>query len=112
MLPPMAIFFPLFTLLEDSGFLPRIAYNLDKPFMRCRACGKQALTMAMGFGCNAAGVVGCRIIDSPRERLIAMLTNSFVPCNGRFPTLTALITMFFCRNCRRHSLLPGIRPVF
>ena len=95
MLPPMAIFFPLFTLLEDSGFLPRIAYNLDKPFMRCRACGKQALTMAMGFGCNAAGVVGCRIIDSPRERLIAMLTNSFVPCNGRFPTLTALITMFF-----------------
>lgn len=95
MLPPMAIFFPLFTLLEDSGFLPRIAYNLDKPFMRCRACGKQALTMAMGFGCNAAGVVGCRIIDSPRERLIAMLTNSFAPCNGRFPTLTALITMFF-----------------
>ena len=95
MLPPMAIFFPLFTLLEDSGFLPRIAYNLDKPFMRCRACGKQALTMAMGFGCNSAGVVGCRIIDSPRERLIAMLTNSFVPCNGRFPTLTALITMFF-----------------
>ena len=95
MLPPMAIFFPLFTLLEVSGFLPRIAYNLDKPFMRCRACGKQALTMAMGFGCNAAGVVGCRIIDSPRERLIAMLTNSFVPCNGRFPTLTALITMFF-----------------
>ncbi len=95
MLPPMAIFFPLFTLLEDSGFLPRIAYNLDKPFMRCRACGKQALTMAMGFGCNAAGVVGCRIIDSPRERLIAMLTNNFVPCNGRFPTLTALITVFF-----------------
>ena len=95
MLPPMAIFFPLFTLLEDSGFLPRIAYNLDKPFMRCRACGKQALTMAMGFGCNAAGVVGCRIIDSPRERLIAMLTNSFVPCKGRFPTLTALLTMFF-----------------
>ena len=95
MLPPMAIFFPLFTLLEEAGFLPRIAYNLDKPFMRCRACGKQALTMAMGFGCNAAGVVGCRIIDSPRERLIAMLTNSFVPCNGRFPTLTALITMFF-----------------
>ena len=95
MLPPMAIFFPLFTLLEEAGFLPRIAYNLDKPFMRCRACGKQALTMAMGFGCNAAGVVGCRIIDSPRERLIAMLTNSFAPCNGRFPTLTALITMFF-----------------
>ena len=95
MLPPMAIFFPLFTLLEDSGYLPRIAYNLDRPFQRCRACGKQALTMAMGFGCNAAGVVGCRIIDSERERLLAILTNSFVPCNGRFPTLIALLTMFF-----------------
>lgn len=95
MLPPMAIFFPLFTLLEDAGFLPRIAYNLDKPFQKCHACGKQALTMCMGFGCNAAGVVGCRIIDSPRERLIAILTNSFVPCNGRFPTLIALLTMFF-----------------
>ncbi len=95
MLPPMAIFFPLFSLLEDSGYLPRIAYNLDKPFKKCRACGKQSLTMAMGFGCNAAGVVGCRIIDSPRERLIAMLTNSFVPCNGRFPTLIAIISMFF-----------------
>jgi len=83
MLPPMAIFFPLFTLLEDSGYLPRIAYNLDKPFKRCCACGKQALTMCMGFGCNAAGVVGCRIIDSPRERLLAILTNNFVPCNGR-----------------------------
>ena len=94
MLPPMAIFFPLFALLEDVGVLPRIAYNLDGPFQRCSACGKQALTMCMGFGCNAAGVVGCRIIDSPRERLIAVLTNSFVPCNGRFPTLTALITMF------------------
>ena len=85
MLPPMAIFFPLFTLLEDFGYLPRIAYNLDRPFQCCKACGKQALTMAMGFGCNAAGVTGCRIIDSPRERLIAILTNSFVPCNGRFP---------------------------
>lgn len=95
MLPPMAIFFPLFTLLEDTGYLPRIAYNLDKPFKRCCACGKQALTMCMGFGCNAAGVVGCRIIDSPRERLLAILTNSFVPCNGRFPTLIAIITMFF-----------------
>lgn len=95
MLPPMAIFFPLFTLLEDVGYLPRIAYNLDKPFCKCHACGKQALTMAMGFGCNAAGVTGCRIIDSPRERLIAILTNSFVPCNGRFPILIALITMFF-----------------
>ena len=95
MLPPMAIFFPLFTLLEDGGYLPRIAYNLDKPFKACKACGKQALTMAMGFGCNAAGVVGCRIIDSPRERLLAVLTNSFVPCNGRFPTLIAILTMFF-----------------
>ncbi len=95
MLPPMAIFFPLFTLLEDAGYLPRIAYNLDKPFAKCNACGKQALTMCMGFGCNAAGVVGCRIIDSPRERLLAILTNAFVPCNGRFPTLIALITMFF-----------------
>ncbi len=85
MLPPMAIFFPLFTLLEDVGYMPRIAYNLDKPFRKCRACGKQALTMCMGFGCNAAGVVGCRIIDSPRERLLAIITNSFVPCNGRFP---------------------------
>lgn len=85
MLPPMAIFFPLFTLLEDAGYLPRIAYNLDRPFQRCSACGKQALTMAMGFGCNAAGVVGCRIIDSPRERLLAILTNNFVPCNGRLP---------------------------
>ena len=95
MLPPMAIFFPLFTLLEDAGYLPRVAYNLDKPFQRCCACGKQALTMCMGFGCNAAGVVGCRIIDSERERLLAILTNCFVPCNGRFPTLIALLTMFF-----------------
>ena len=95
MLPPMAIFFPLFTLLEDFGYLPRVAFVLDHAFQRAHACGKQALTMAMGFGCNAAGVVGCRIIDSPRERLIAMLTNSFVPCNGRFPTLIAILTMFF-----------------
>lgn len=95
MLPPMAIFFPLFTLLEDAGYLPRVAYNLDRPFKRCNACGKQALTMCMGFGCNAAGIVGCRIIDSPRERLIAMLTNVFVPCNGRFPAMITIITMFF-----------------
>lgn len=95
MLPPMAIFFPLFTLLEDAGYLPRVAYNLDRPFKRCCACGKQALTMCMGFGCNAAGIVGCRIIDSPRERLIAMVTNNFVPCNGRFPMLISIITMFF-----------------
>lgn len=95
MLPPMAIFFPLFTLLEDVGYLPRIAYNLDRPFQCCRACGKQSLTMCMGFGCNAAGVTGCRIIDSPRERLLAVLTNSFVPCNGKFPTLIALLAIFF-----------------
>ena len=95
MLPPMAIFFPLFTFLEDVGYLPRIAYNLDRPFCRCHACGKQSLTMCMGFGCNAAGVVGCRIIDSPRERLLAILTNTFVPCNGRFPTFIVLLTVFF-----------------
>ena len=95
MLPPMAIFFPLFTILEDLGYLPRVAFNLDGAFKKCSACGKQSLTMAMGFGCNAAGVVGCRIIDSPRERLAAVITNSFVPCNGRFPTLISIISMFF-----------------
>ncbi|MDU3089086.1 MAG: ferrous iron transport protein B [Clostridium sp.] len=95
MLPPMAIFFPLFTLLEDLGYLPRVAFNLDNFFKKSNACGKQALTMCMGFGCNAAGIVGCRIIDSPRERLIAIITNNFVPCNGRFPTLITIITMFF-----------------
>ena len=95
MLPPMAIFFPLFTLLEDAGVLPRIAFNLDKYFKKSGACGKQALTMCMGIGCNCAGIVGCRIIDSPRERLIAIVTNSFVPCNGRFPFLIAVIAMFF-----------------
>ena len=95
MLPPMAIFFPLFTLLEDAGFLPRVAYNLDRPFQRCRACGKQSLCMLMGLGCNAVGVTGCRIIDSKRERLLAILTNSIIPCNGRFPLLIALLTMFF-----------------
>ena len=95
MLPPMAIFFPLFTLLEDFGYLPRIAFNLDHAFCKAHACGKQALTMSMGLGCNAAGVVGCRIIDSPRERMIAILTNSFIPCNGRFPTLIAIMTIFF-----------------
>lgn len=95
MLPPMAIFFPLFTLLEDLGYLPRAAFNLDRYFKRAGACGKQSLTMAMGFGCNAVGITGCRIIDSPRERLIAILTNNFVPCNGRFPALIAIITIFF-----------------
>ena len=95
MLPPMAIFFPLFTLLEDAGYLPRVAFNLDRAFRKAGAHGRQSLTMCMGFGCNACGVMGCRIIDSPRERLIAILTNNFVPCNGRFPTLIALLTMFF-----------------
>ena len=95
MLPPMAIFFPLFTLLEDAGFLPRIAFNLDKLFNKAKCHGKQALTMCMGLGCNACGVTGARIIDSPRERLIAILTNVFTPCNGRFPSLIAIITMFF-----------------
>lgn len=100
MLPPMAIFFPLFTLLEDFGYLPRVAFNLDKFFRKSGADGKAALTMCMGFGCNACGVIGCRIISSPRERIIAMLTNSFVPCNGRFPTLIAIITMFLIGNVR------------
>ncbi len=95
MLPPMAIFFPLFTLLEDLGYLPRAAYNLDRLFKRSGSCGKQSLTMAMGLGCNAAGVTGCRIIESPRERIIAIITNSFMPCNGRFPTLITLISVFF-----------------
>ena len=95
MLPPMAIFFPLFTLLEDFGYLPRVAFNLDHSFQKAHTCGKQALTICMGFGCNAAGVIGCRIIDSPRERLIAILTNNFAPCNGRLPTIIALIAMFF-----------------
>lgn len=99
MLPPMAIFFPLFSALEDLGYLPRVAFLLDRPFARCRACGKQALTMCMGLGCNSVGVMGCRIIDSPRERKIAMLTNSFVPCNGRLPTLSLLITLFFTFGC-------------
>lgn len=107
MLPPMAIFFPLFTFLEDVGFLPRIAFNLDGFFQRAKTCGKQALTMCMGFGCNAAGVVGARIIDSPRERLIAIITNSFVPCNGRFPTLIAIISMFFVAGVSGGSSLAG-----
>ncbi len=94
MLPPMAIFFPLFTFLEDLGYLPRVAFNLDKLFKKAGTHGKQSLTMSMGFGCNAAGIIACRIIESPRERLIAMITNNFVPCNGRFPTLIALSTIF------------------
>lgn len=94
MLPPMAIFFPLFTFLEDLGYLPRVAFNLDRAFKWAGTHGKQALTMSMGFGCNAAGVIACRIIDSPRERLIAIITNNFVPCNGRFPTLIVLAALF------------------
>lgn len=94
MLPPMALFFPLFTILEDLGYLPRVAFNLDHLFQKAGTTGKQALTLCMGFGCNAAGVVGCRIIDSPREKLIAMLTNAFVPCNGRFPFLITIATIF------------------
>ena len=94
MLPPMAIFFPLFTFLEDLGYLPRIAFNMDGCFKKCCCSGKQMITMCMGFGCNAAGVVGCRIINSPRERLIAILTNNFVPCNGRFPFLISIATIF------------------
>lgn len=108
MLPPMAIFFPLFSLFEDSGYLPRLAYNLDKPFRKCHACGKQALTMCMGFGCNAVGVTGCRIIDSGRERLLAILTNSFVPCNGRFPTMLALIAMFFTGSSQSAAFLSAL----
>ncbi len=95
MLPPMVIFFPLFALLEDSGYLPRIAYNLDRPFACAGACGKQALTMCMGLGCNAVGIVGCRIIDSRRERSLAAVTNSLVPCNGRLPMMITLISVFY-----------------
>ena len=94
MLPPMAIFFPMFTLLEDLGYLPRVAFNLDPLFRKVGAHGKQALTMSMGFGCNAAGIISTRIIDSPRERLIAIITNNFVPCNGRFPTLIMISIIF------------------
>lgn len=95
MLPPMAIFFPMFAILEDFGYLPRIAFNLDRCFKCSGACGKQAITMAMGLGCNACGVTGCSVIDSPREKLIAILTNVFTPCNGRFPTIIAVISLFF-----------------
>ena len=98
MLPPMAIFFPLFTILEDLGYLPRIAFNMDKCFKKAYTNGKQMITMCMGFGCNAAGVCGCKIIDSPRERLIAILTNVFVPCNGRFPFLITISTIFIASS--------------
>ena len=106
MLPPMAIFFPLFTFLEDLGYLPRIAFNMDGFFKKCCCTGKQMITMCMGFGCNAAGCVGCRIINSPRERLIAILTNSFVPCNGRFPFLIAIATIFIAGG------MQGVRCIF
>ncbi len=108
MLPPMAIFFPLFTLLEDVGYLPRVAFNLDRGFGMAHACGKQALTMCMGLGCGAVGVTGARIIDSPRERMIAILTNSFMPCNGRFPALIALITMFFAAGKKCSSVISAL----
>ena len=105
MLPPMAIFFPLFTLLEDLGYLPRIAFNLDNLFKRAGAHGKQALTMAMGFGCNAAGVMATRIINSPRERMIAIVTNNFMPCNGRFPLLITMSSVFLGAGVMGHSSL-------
>ncbi|NLO10123.1 MAG: ferrous iron transport protein B [Clostridiales bacterium] len=107
MLPPMAIFFPLFTILEDLGYLPRVAFNMDHLFKKACAHGKQCLTMCMGFGCNAAGVIACRIIESPRERLIATLTNNFVPCNGRFPTLIAISTVFLVsQSGSSYGILP------
>lgn len=105
MLPPMAIFFPLFAILEDWGILPRFAFNLDRPFEKCNACGKQALTICMGLGCNAVGVTGARIIDSPRERSIAIITNSLTPCNGRFPFLIAIISIFLAKNSFYASLV-------
>lgn len=109
MLPPMAIFFPLFTLFEDLGYLPRVAFNLDHMFKKAGAHGKMCLTMCMGFGCNAAGVIGCRIIDSPRERLIAIITNNLVPCNGRFPLIIVLSAAFFAFT---GTFLDSIIPAF
>lgn len=100
MTPPMMIFFPLFTILEDIGLLPRIAFNMDNRFSKCNSCGKQCLTMCMGIGCNAVGVTGTRIIDSKRERILAIITNSFMPCNGRYPTMIAIISMFFIGSSR------------
>ena len=98
MLPPMAIFFPMFTLLEDFGYLPRVAFQLDHVFEKVNACGKQSLTMCMSFGCNCVGICGSRIIDGKRERLLSILTNNFIPCNGRFPLLVILITLFYSGN--------------
>ena len=110
MLPPMAIFFPLFTLLEEWGLLPRVAFVMDHSLSRCGGCGRQALCMCMGLGCNAVGVSGCRIIESPRERLIAILTNCFMPCNGRFPLLITLISVFFAAGggLGQTALLMGV----
>ena len=105
MLPPIVIFFPLFSLLEDFGILPRFAFNLDSPFEKCNACGKQALTTCMGLGCNAIGVTGARIIDSKRERNIAIITNSLTPCNGRFPFLIAVISIFLAQSSIEASLI-------
>ncbi len=104
MLPPMAIFFPLFTILEDFGYLPRAAFLMDHSFQKCGGCGKQVLTMAMGLGCNAVGVAGCRIISSPKERLLAILTNAMIPCNGRFPAMITLISLFLCK----HSVIGAV----
>lgn len=98
MLPPMAIFFPLFTILEDFGYLPRVAFNLDRAFQSAGVSGKQSLTMCTGLGCNACGITNCRIIDSRRERSIAIMTNGFIPCNGKFPTIIAIVTMFFASS--------------
>lgn len=114
MLPPMAIFFPLFTFLEDLGYLPRIAFNVDGFFKKCSCSGKQMITMCMGFGCNAAGVTGCRIINSPREKLIAILTNNFVPCNGRFPFLISIATIFIAGGMQgfASSILSTISVIF
>ncbi|MBQ6494869.1 MAG: ferrous iron transport protein B [Bacilli bacterium] len=114
MLPPMMIFFPLFTILEDMGFLPRIAFNMDNMFSKCDACGKQCLTMCMGIGCNAVGVTGTRIIDNKKERIIAILTNSFMPCNGRYPVIIAVISMFIINYSRGviSSLLISLVLVF
>lgn len=113
MLPPMAIFFPLFTLLEDLGYLPRVAFNLDNSFRKAGTNGKQALTMCMGFGCNAAGIIACRIINSPKEKLIAMITNNFVPCNGRFPILISVSTIFVGSliNSKYNSLIAAFSVV-
>jgi len=108
MLPPMSLFFPMFTLLEDLGYLPRAAFNLDNFFRKADAHGKQCLTMCMGFGCNACGVIGCRIIDSPRERLIAILTNNFIPCNGRFPILISVAAIFFSRTMGTSTIIPAL----